>query len=52
MCNMPGHIVYVDQSVRSKIYTNNPFPSGIVYEQYARKAEGPILDYKQNNKVC
>ena len=51
MANMPGQIVYVDHPVRNKMFSNNPVASGIVYEQYSRKVEAPILNYQNANEV-
>ena len=51
MKNMPGYIQYADSQVRKGVFTNVPAASGILYEQYARNHESPILDYKTGIEV-
>ena len=48
---MPGFIVYVDHPVRTANYTNVPAASGICYQQFAAKHEGPGLNYRLNCQV-
>ena len=48
---MPGYITYAENTVRCLWRTNVPFASGVMYEQYARNVEAPVLNYKVSAEV-